>query len=153
MFRCGVTLISKWDGKRYYFDSILHATCFLNRGNCYINSVQKYGGIVRHGDTGEEFEVIKDPPPKVGTMVVKNLSQAKMLDKSICNGCARASGFCSWSKDFTPVDGWTAEQSFYEGEPYSYCVRICPLFLADGATPKERKIQRAILMEELVNEK
>ena len=148
MYKCGVTLINKQTGERLYFESVLHATCFLNRGNCYINSVLKYGGVVRHGDTGEEYDVIKDDPPKIGKLVVSNLSQAKMLDKSICNGCARSVGFCPWSKRQEPVKGWTAEDSYYEGKWYSFCVKDCPLFLADGETKEERIAQRKMLKEE-----
>lgn len=82
MYKRGVTLVSTWTGEKRYFESVLHATCFLNRGACYINNVLKYGGYVRHADTGETFEVIKDDAPKVGNLVVKNACQGKMLDKS-----------------------------------------------------------------------
>ena len=151
MYKRGVTLVSRWDGKKYYFESVLHATCFLNRGACYINNMIKYGGYVRHSETGEQFEVIKDDAPKVGNMEIKNVCQGKMLDKSICNGCARAVCFCSWFAENKPVEGWVAEDSYYEGEWYSYKVIECPLFEPDADTPKERKKQRKRLMEELEN--
>lgn len=151
MLKCGITLISKDSGQEIHFESIFHATCFLNRGGCYINNVLAYGGTVTHGDTGEAFDVIRDVP-KVGVIECKSLNQAKMLDKSICNGCARAVCFCSWFAENKPVDGWTAEKTYdADGNFYSYCVKKCPLFMKDGSTVKERRLQRKKLMQELTN--
>lgn len=54
---------------------------------------------------------------------------------TLCWNCAKAGGFCSWSKDFIPVKGWKAEYaplklSDYGRKTYSesYCVLECPKF-------------------------
>ena len=151
MFKCGITLVSRQTGEEKHFESIFLATCFLNRGTCYINNMMAYGGIVTHGDTGEAYDVIREVP-KIGKIECNSLNQAKMLEKSICNGCARSVGFCSWSESFEPVKGWKAEDSFdVDGSWYSYCVRECPLFMKDAPTPKGRKEQRRQLLKESLN--
>ena len=56
---------------------------------------------------------------------------------TLCWNCKRATGFCSWSEDFTPVEGWKAiptkvkvanskgrNKTFTD----SYLVIECPLF-------------------------
>lgn len=57
---------------------------------------------------------------------------------NICIDCANACGGCSWSRDFTPVPGWTAEKVtrrvkngkyWYWGETYK--ITACPQF-AEG---------------------
>ena len=34
--------------------------------------------------------------------------KVKTLTETICWGCSKACGHCSWSKEFKPVDGWDA---------------------------------------------
>jgi len=59
---------------------------------------------------------------------------------SICWGCARAcQKTCSWSDEFIPVDGWTAE---YTEKTKSYLVIECPMFVPDS------KESRCIDMDE-----
>lgn len=56
--------------------------------------------------------------------------------KTLCWDCANNGGRCSWSKDFTPVDGWTAIPTKIPAQVYkgdgrmidSYCVCECPEF-------------------------
>jgi hypothetical protein len=56
---------------------------------------------------------------------------------SICWDCRRATGFCSWSREFEPVQGWVAEPTEIKsdkagtGTVSSYEVRKCPLFEMD----------------------
>ena len=149
--KVGVTLISKKTGEKHYFESILHATCFLNRSNCYMKNAQLTNSKITHADTKEEFIMVRDVPYVHGKKV-DTINQAKMMDKSICNGCARASGFCSWSATLTPVEGWDADDSFDpDGNWYSYCVKDCPKFIHDAPTAKERRKQWNKLMEEFLN--
>lgn len=64
-----------------------------------------------------------------------------MQDKpTLCWKCANACGGCSWSDGtFTPVDGWTAIQTFqrenhgggYYIDRESFIVLSCPLFEDD----------------------
>ena len=54
--------------------------------------------------------------------------------KSLCWKCSRATGFCSWSRDFEPVQGWDAVQTVIkssDGNVDSYEVKSCPLFERD----------------------
>ena len=57
---------------------------------------------------------------------------------SLCWQCKRAYGFCSWSRDFIPVKGWTAKHTIIKSgksadtiETDSYYVKKCPLFIQD----------------------
>ena len=58
-------------------------------------------------------------------------------DVTLCWSCKRATGSCSWSEDFTPVEGWEAiptkvkvAKSKGRNKTFtdSYLVRKCPLF-------------------------
>jgi len=55
---------------------------------------------------------------------MKNIEEKDTL----CWSCQRACGGmgCSWAHDFTPVDGWEAEQ---HGD--SYFVKSCPLYIKE----------------------
>lgn len=58
---------------------------------------------------------------------------------SICWDCAKACGGCSWSKDYVPVQGWTATQKnmYYDKrEIESYIVHECPMFTPDKPMTK-----------------
>ena len=49
---------------------------------------------------------------------------------TICEACALAVGGCTWSDSLEPVEGWEADQPFDgNGQPYSYAVIKCPLFV------------------------
>lgn len=53
---------------------------------------------------------------------------------SICNGCDNAYAHkCCWFRDYTPVDGWTAEKVPFSGAVYSFTfnVKSCPNFKPD----------------------
>lgn len=58
-------------------------------------------------------------------------------ESTICWDCKKATGFCSWSEDFTPVEGWKATPTRVKisnrqnGEDIftdSFIVHECPLF-------------------------
>lgn len=67
--------------------------------------------------------------------------QRAVMGKTLCWDCAKAVCGCSWSIDFTPVEGWDAiptkltAQHRDTGEIDSFCVIDCPEFVSD----KERK--------------
>lgn len=72
---------------------------------------------------------------------------------TICWNCSKATGNCSWSKNFIPIEGWKAKKtilnlgySAYSGKPkkaVSYIVKKCPEF-----EPDEPKRQTCIVEEE-----
>lgn len=72
----------------------------------------------------------------------------KFHKTQLCWTCARACGGCSWSRSFTPVNGWTAEQTelYVDRGEYethrttSYRIKACPLYVPDAthaSKPKE----------------
>lgn len=47
----------------------------------------------------------------------------------LCWHCANATGKCSWSRDFTPVKGWTATPTIIKNDDHiqsSYAITACP---------------------------
>lgn len=44
--------------------------------------------------------------------------------EQLCWHCEKATGGCSWSKSFTPVEGWTAKPS-----GNSYRIKACPEYV------------------------
>lgn len=47
----------------------------------------------------------------------------------ICWYCKKCCGECSWSRDLTPIEGWTAKKTKTEGG--SYRISKCPQFEED----------------------
>ena len=45
----------------------------------------------------------------------------------LCLDCKNFAGGCSWSKSFTPVEGWNAIPRD-NGTTDSFCIKACPLF-------------------------
>ena len=157
MKKVGICLTSLDTGESMWFGSLYDATDWLGRSSGYINYCIKHDAVATHYSTGEHFKCSREAPieHKVKLMPVihqniTGLNMVFMLQKSICNNCARSVGFCSWSSKLEPVEGWDAVQSYDpDGKPYSYCVRKCPLYMADGETSKERKKQRKQLLKEM----
>ena len=58
-----------------------------------------------------------------------------MSQATLCWRCENACAKCSWSKDFTPVEGWVAIptkiRESHEGTIDSYIVLKCPQFADD----------------------
>lgn len=53
---------------------------------------------------------------------------------SICGGCWRPCGGCSWSRDSKPVDGWTAVPATITSNtlhPDTFIVLECPQFVRE----------------------
>jgi hypothetical protein len=58
----------------------------------------------------------------------------KLKNENICFNCKKACGECSWSLNFTPVEGWTATPSVVNdlGElKNTYHITSCPEFTSD----------------------
>lgn len=61
----------------------------------------------------------------------------------LCWKCANAYGDCDWSREFKPIEGWTADTVYKEGykgriQFYSYNIHECPQFVPDT---KRHKIE------------
>ena len=76
-------------------------------------------------------------------------SKPKRIEKktTLCWDCAKNGGLCSWSKNFTPVEGWEAIPTKINARGYdyyeidSYKVVKCPEFeLMERLKKKEAKI-------------
>lgn len=57
----------------------------------------------------------------------------------LCWNCAKATGFCSWSREFRPVNGWVAKDvrlkmTLPTGTKYikTFHILFCPEFEYDG---------------------
>jgi hypothetical protein len=69
---------------------------------------------------------------------IKGFSPEEVNEGStLCWTCKRATGFCSWSHDFKPVQGWVAMPTViftrYGNTPEieSFDVQECPLYIKD----------------------
>lgn len=58
----------------------------------------------------------------------------RRMTNELCFSCDNACGGCSWSREFKPVPGWTAEPSLIwvgDRQMDSYHITDCPEFAAD----------------------
>lgn len=64
---------------------------------------------------------------------------------TLCWSCGRFSGRCSWSANFEPVEGWSAEEGSltrqYGGTLKTYTVLQCPLYERDSEEDGNRRIE------------
>jgi YHS domain-containing protein len=160
-------LIEVNTGKEHYFQNIAEAYEFLKRSKSYLNYyIYSDRSEVVCDIDGKEyyFKVMgqgqrRDAKPE-RAKGPKSPNGLHNLSMQLCWSCARCVGFCSWSKELKPVEGWTAkcttlhhsnaEQKF---ETASYYITACPLFLKEAETEIERKRQREMLIKEEENEK
>jgi hypothetical protein len=62
-------------------------------------------------------------------------AEEKSQRRTKCWICKNAFGGCSWSREFKPVEGWTAERNdmkVHNRWDESYIVDDCPEFVPDG---------------------
>lgn len=53
--------------------------------------------------------------------------------QTICWSCRNATEKeCEWARDFEPVDGWEATESWKKGAGRTYIVHSCPKFIRDS---------------------
>ena len=67
-------------------------------------------------------------------IVRKRLNVHQKEQGQICWDCQKACGECSWSRCYTPVEGWIAEFSVVhdeEGDFCSYNIISCPEFVKE----------------------
>lgn len=120
------TLISK-DGKEHHFSSAREASFFLQRTKGYVSSCTARGVALTHKYTGESYECRFDKEKREKTLRILKKPQP-------CCTCRKAVGGCSWSRNFTPVEGWVAIPTYINhggnkghtrlGE--SYAIIHCP---------------------------
>ena len=55
----------------------------------------------------------------------------KPKTNQLCWDCGKYAGGCSWSRDFTPVEGWTAEKVLMTSGTETYEIKECPEFVSD----------------------
>lgn len=65
----------------------------------------------------------------------KNVLYETKKEPTLCWDCEKACGRCSWSKSFTPVEGWNAKPTEVRADKYSanqlidsFIVYECPEF-------------------------
>ena len=154
-----VCLTSLKDGERYYFGNMSLVCEFLQRSGSYLQYRKNvlHSSFVKNGNTGEEFVMRtlgKGKRRDANPRAEKRCGIAAGTKQQLCEKCAKAAGFCSWSHNLTPVEGWEADPvPDSRGGIYSYQILTCPLFEKDAATPEEARLQRERLYEELDDER
>lgn len=68
--------------------------------------------------------------------IEKKRKYTEHSNSTLCWKCKNATGGCSWSQDFTPVEGWDAKRTrirLEKGTKHteSFIVKKCPEFLPD----------------------
>lgn len=114
-------LISLKDKTEYPFRSLVEADSFLGRRHGYTRGCLKNGSrlSIKHEDGHiEYFDIILGPAVKTYTIVQKVHDQP-------CWTCGNCYGGCSWSSEFTPIEGWEAEPIMKDGD-ITYQIRYCP---------------------------
>lgn len=173
-----IKLIALDTGEEYIFGSIAQACDFLQRSNQYIrtgiydnpqkivSNYHKRKFSIEVLGIGNRRDSVSDPNRKRKPKLPVEFDEDGEIirhneKKQLCWDCARTSGFCSWSQELKPVEGWEAKPTMIRhmsrggcenNSLYitnSYMVTSCPLFVKDGKTKEERREQRAKLMEEL----
>ena len=167
-----ISLTNVKTGEVKVFGSMIQAGEFLGRSKMYIKTrIDEYDKVAIDKNRNEyTIAVIGKGKKKSGYELRKkpynpeNAKYAGYKPAQLCYECARAVGFCSWSRKFEPVPGWTAKptkishfknkygERIYVKDSDSYHITECPLFIRDGETKKEIEEQRKMLREELANE-
>lgn len=87
---------------------------------------------------GTEYATYEFHADDVKDILAERELASKYNANSLCWSCKRATGFCSWSRDFKPVQGWEAEPTLVKSQQgaknsvvESYNVKKCPLFERD----------------------
>lgn len=65
------------------------------------------------------------------------------MSNKLCWTCTKACGLCSWSRDLTPVAGWTAEEVPWadpeNGGQMTYHITKCPEYVLDQTALANRR--------------
>lgn len=126
-------LINRRTKEELVFPTICAAAKFLDRDPAYIRNAYTRAGTVCAKDDGDRYDL-----DIIGTQRKYSMTEFNR-SKQICFDCKKAVGGCSWSKNFTPVQGWVAEPTKIRqsgGQEWrhttaSYRIISCPEFEHD----------------------
>lgn len=125
-------LTSKSTGEQHIFETTKEASEFLHREISAMRRAAANGLTVSHFFTGERFDIIILGKPK-------KQQERQQKPKQLCFTCQKAVCGCSWSRNFIPVDGWTATPTKIKqgGNTVkkticeSYLITACPEYVED----------------------
>lgn len=125
-------LVSLKDNKQYIFESFRDADAFLNKQHGYTGGKYRAGikAVKLYEDGNKEFfDIIAGESHRAyrTTAVVR---------EQLCWSCANCYGGCSWSREFKPVEGWTAKRSI-KADVDTYSIIKCPEYCYDGPEMEE----------------
>ena len=119
-------LISLKDKTEYPFRSLIEADIFLDRRHGYTRGCLKNGArlcMIHDDGTKEYFDAILGPQVKTYIPIHRTSDQP-------CWTCQNCYGDCSWSFDFTPIEGWDAVKVMKDGD-ITYAIKHCPEYASD----------------------
>lgn len=119
--------------EEHVFPSIAEAAAWLGRDPFYLRTAYTNATTVCRFVGGDTYDIdIRGKKKEMPAIASK--------PKQLCFDCKKAVGGCSWSRTYTPVDGWTAEPTMIKqdgkmgrlgrannGIP-SYQITQCPQF-------------------------
>ena len=127
-----VTLTDIETGEKFQFRRVVDADTFIGRYCGFIRKKNDAGINIIDGNNGKRYRC-KLSAPKIVPVDRSNFQYKRQL----CWDCKRACGGCSWSRNFTPIAGWDAEetticvQNRSEGRISSFYIRDCPQFIRE----------------------
>ena len=150
-----IRITSRKTKEERVFSSMQQGNEFLGRSKGYLqNRIREQNTMTGENYDGEVFDV-----EILGAGKRRDLLEGQTPKNSpgiyiptMCWQCAKAYGFCRWSRELKPVEGWEAQETHINNTDSgcdSYFVKNCPEFLQDGKTTEERKEQRRMLEKEL----
>lgn len=167
-----ISLTDKKTGEEKIFSSAVNASAYLRRSKSYVRIRMSRGDKTATDINGNKYDLAIISVNKFSSKPKKpknpdNAKYAGYKEPTLCYRCARAVGFCKWSKKGEAIEGWLAiptklkngQSRNGSGEVVpasvvdSYHVINCPMFLEEGKTVEERREQRKRLMKERVNER
>jgi len=162
-----VTMTKRDTGEEFFFWNYTIACEFLHRSVTYMKIkacdvpfneeifvTNKWNEefILKKVGHGRRRDAVAHLQPKKENKHIPEEERYK-IQHQLCTSCARAVGFCSWSKRLEPVEGWDATptniKAVSNNTAYtSYRIKACPLYIQDGKTKEEQRQQRQMLLEE-----
>lgn len=153
-----IRITSRRTKEERVFSSMQQGNEFLGRSKGYLqNRIRVQNTMTGENFDGELFDVEILGAGKrrdlLAGQIPKNSPGIYVQTK--CWHCAKAYGFCRWSRELKPVEGWEAKGTRInnaDGGCDSYFVKDCPEYMQDGKTIEERREQRKMLEKEMERE-
>ena len=162
-----ISLKDNKTGEEKIFGSAVKASAYLQRSKMYVRVRLSRGDKTATDIHGNEYKIAIVSVKKTASKPKKpknpdNAKYAGYKEPTLCYRCARAVGFCKWSKKGEAIEGWNAiptklkngQSRNGSGEVVpesvvdSYHVIDCPIFMEEGETIEEKRKQRKMLKEE-----